>query len=397
MLTELGGLPSTLTFAALGAAWWVWALASLAALPLAMTLVNLLHFRKAPSSQPEQALPPVSVLIPARNEADGIEACVRSALVNTGIDFEVVVLDDHSDDGTPAIVKRIADEDPRVTLHAAPPLPPGWNGKQHACLALSRLASHDRLMWIDADVRLAPGALRRAVAFHERSGAPLVSGFPRQAAVTWLEKLVVPLIQVVLLGYLPMGPMRRMKSPGLGAGCGQMFLARRREYEALGGHAAVRRSMHDGVTLPRAFRLAGHATDLFDASDLASCRMYDSAATVWRGFAKNATEGMAGPAAIGPWTALLIGGWVAAWLVLAGWLSGLWTLTATEATTLKLAAAANLVTALTVAVKCRQSRLGAALAPLGVLVLVSIQWYALGRKLLGVPATWRGRAYAAGQ
>lgn len=391
MLTEI--------LSSLAASWWVWVIAALAALPLLMALANLPRFRKAPergASDGGAALPPVSLLIPARNEAAGIEACVRSALANEGIDFEVLVLDDHSTDATPAIVRRLADEDPRVKLHAAPPLPEHFNGKQHACLALSRLASHERLMWIDADVRLAPDALRRAVAFQKDSGAPLVSGFPRQETRTWLEKLVTPMIQVVLLGYLPMGPMRRMISPGLGAGCGQMFLARREPYESIGGHGAVRHSMHDGVTLPRAFRKAGLMTDLFDASDVASCRMYDSARAVWQGFAKNATEGMASPGAIGVWSVLLLGGWVAPWLALAAWMLGVLGMSPAEAAALKLAGAANLATAVVVSLKCHQSRLGAALSPVGMAILVAIQWYALGRKLLGGRATWRGRSYAAG-
>ena len=276
-------------------------------------------------------------------------------------------------------------------------MPEGWNGKQHACHALSRLARHDRLLWIDADVHLAADALRRTLAFQEHSGAPLVSGFPRQTAVTWMEKLIVPLIQVVLVGYLPMGQMRRMKSPGLGAGCGQMFLAQRKAYEAIGGHGAVRRSMHDGVTLPRAFRKAGFMTDLFDASDLASCRMYDSARSVWRGFAKNATEGMASPGAIVVWSVLLLGGWVLPWITLGAWFAGGLTLHTAEAWLIKVAVAANLLTALIVALKCRQSVVGAVFVPIGMTLLMAIQWYALGRKLLGVPSTWRGRAYAAGQ
>lgn len=392
---------------------WVWALAGLALLPLVMTVVNLTHFRKAPRPRSTtedrvrgepapgegeaRSLPPVSVLIPARDEANGIEACVRSVLSNTGVGFEVIVLDDHSTDGTAGVVHQIAQQDDRVRLHAAPRLPEGWNGKQHACLALSRLARHDRLLWIDADVRLEADALRRTLAFQEHSGAALVSGFPRQTAVTWMEKLIVPLIQQVLIGYLPMGPMRRMNSPGLGAGCGQMFLAERKAYEAVGGHGAVRRSMHDGVTLPRAFRKAGFMTDLFDASDLASCRMYDSARTVWRGFAKNATEGMASPGAIVVWSVALLGGWVLTWLTLGAWLAGGVTLDKPESWLIKIAAAANLVTPLIVMLKCRQSLVAAIFSPVGVTLLVAIQWYALGRKLLGVPSTWRGRAYAAGQ
>src|SRR5262249_58521809 len=98
--------------------------------------------------------------------------------------------------------------------------------------------------------------------------------------------------------------------PALGAGCGCVCVARRAAYEAVGGHAAVRASLHDGITLPRAFRRAGRRTDLCDATDLAVCRMYRSGRELWFGLAKNAREGLAHPRAIVPWTLLLLGGQV---------------------------------------------------------------------------------------
>jgi len=85
--------------------------------------------------------------------------------------------------------------------------------------------------------------------------------------------------------------MRRSQHPAYAAGCGQLFLARRSAYEAVGGHAVIRASLHDGITLPRAFRAAGFWTDLCDMTEIATCRMYRSAGEVWRGLAKNATEG----------------------------------------------------------------------------------------------------------
>jgi len=382
--------------------WWGWSLLVLAGLPFVMVVMNALLFGKAPKTNRanRDELPGISILIPARNEEAGIAHCVRSALASEGVTFEVIVLDDHSTDATASLVEAIAAEDDRVRLETAPALPEGWNGKQHACLALSGLAKFDRLLWIDADVQLDSDAVRRALLFQEKSKAPLVSGFPRQTTVTWLEHWVTPLIPVVLMAYLPMLFMRLSKSPGFGAGCGQMFLAQRDVYESLGGHEAVKTSMHDGVTLPRAFRVSGHMTDFFDASDCVSCRMYDSAPAVWNGFAKNATEGMAGTVAIWPWTILLIGGWVMPWLVLIGTLlgklAGLWQVSQTMLSVLVIACAMSLCASLLVMFKCRQSWISGLCRPMGMLVLVAIQWYALTRKWRGGKATWRGRAYAAG-
>src|SRR5204862_2615144 len=145
-----------------------------------------------------------SVLIPARNEELGIAAAIRSVLASQNVELEVIVLDDASTDRTADIVRALATEDPRVRLEPAPPLPSGWCGKQHACFALSKLARYPVLTFLDADVRLTPDALARMAALLDRSGAALVSGFPRQETGTFLEKLVIPLINWLLSCYLPM-------------------------------------------------------------------------------------------------------------------------------------------------------------------------------------------------
>ena len=375
---------------------WLAAIAFfLALLPAAMTITNIVQFRPPRKPEPGAPRPRVSLLIPARNEANSIEAAVTSALASEGVELEVVVLDDGSTDDTAAIVRRLAEADPRVRLHAAPPLPGGWCGKQHACWTLSKLATHDVLVWIDADVRLAPDALTLAAAYLDESDAPLVSGFPQQETLTPMEQLVVPLMHAVLLGYLPVYEMRRSLHPAFGAGCGQFFVARRAAYFKAGGHAAIRRSLHDGVTLPRAFRAAGFKTDLFDATDLATCRMYRTAGEVWRGFAKNATEGMATEGGIGVWTLLLLGGHVLPYVLLAAAALGA-VEDAHSLTTRWIVSAAGLsfCTSLLVMWRFRQTWTSGLLRPIGVAVLVAIQWYALGRKLLGRPSGWKGRAYA---
>ena len=191
-----------------------------------------------------------------------------------------------------------------------PPLPPGWAGKQHACYSGASVASHPILLFIDCDVRLAPDAVAAMCGFLTGSGAPLVSGFPRERTSTAGEALLIPLIHVLLLGYLPIFEMRRSAQPSLGAGCGQIMLADAAIYRRTGGHAMIRRSWHDGLQLPRAFRRAGYRTDIFDASGVAECRMYRGFAETWRGFSKNAREGMATAVALPIWTVLLGGGLV---------------------------------------------------------------------------------------
>lgn len=360
-----------------------WIALALALLPLAMCILNMALYRAPPRRTVPGAA--VSILIPARNEEATIAGAVLAALTQPGVELEVIVLDDHSTDATAAIVQRLAARDPRVRLAAAPPLPPGWSGKQHACHVLGTLARHPVLLFQDADVRLEPNAVGRMAACLRGSRAGLVSGFPRQVTGTLGEALVIPMIHVLLLGYLPMPGLRFTAHPGFGAACGQLMLMDRDAYAAVGGHAAIRTSLHDGVTLPRAFRRAGYRTDLFDATGLARCRMYRGFGQVWAGFSKNATEGMATPVALPVWTVLLFGGHLVPWLLLAvdpGLLPAL-------------AAGAGPALRLLLAVRYRQSLVGALLHPVGVAVMLAIQWTALVRSAVGRPSVWRGRAYPA--
>jgi hypothetical protein len=350
----------------------------LAVVPAILYWINIWLYRPPPSSKAETSA--VSVLVPARNEEHVIAATVESALASRGIDLEVIVLNDHSDDRTSAIVQEIAARDGRMRLIESEPLPKGWCGKQFACHQLARQARHDLLLFVDADVRLALDTASRLCGFLQQSGADLVSGVPRQETVTLLEKLLIPLIHFLLLGYLPLAAMRWFRSPAFGAGCGQIFLARRSAYEKARGHAAVKSSRHDGVTLPRAFRRAGFGTDLCDVTDLATCRMYRSARELWLGLAKNAGEGLGSLWGIVPWTVILLGGQVAPFaLLLVDPMAGM------------AAIAAGYSMRLHAAARFQQSRLSVVVHPLGIIVLLTIQWWALACRWIGRPIPWKNR------
>ncbi len=338
----------------------------------------------------------VSVLIPARNEEAVIASALNSLLASRGVAIEVVVLDDGSTDCTAAIVREFAARDPRVRLEFSPPLPSGWNGKQHACHTLAQLARFPVLCFIDADVRLVPEAVATMSAFMVRSGSHLVSGFPRQETETFLEWLLLPLIHFVLLSYLPLSVMRTSPGPGLAAGCGQFLMAQREAYEKTGGHAQIRTTMHDGLLLPTLFRRHGFHTDLADLTHLATCRMYHNAAEVWRGLAKNATEGMAAPARIVPFTMLLFCGQILPTLLALSLVVSPSAYSPVARTCILLSLAASFLPRLYSVWKYRQPLFSALLHPLGVGVLLILQWYALLRKLSGQPVRWKERAYHMG-
>jgi hypothetical protein len=199
-----------------------------------------------------------------------------------------------------------------------------------------------------------------------------------------------------LLSYLPLAGMRALPVPRFAAGCGQFLMVRRDAYRKSGGHSQIRTTMHDGLLLPQLFRRHGLRTDIADLTHLATCRMYHNAAEVWRGLAKNATEGMATPARILPFTLLLFCGQVLP-LLLALSLAVAPASYGTHARTLIVVAlAASFVPRLLSVWKYRQSLLSALLHPLGVTLLLVLQWYALLRKLAGQQVTWKERAYRMG-
>lgn len=364
----------------------------LASIPAVNIVWNLWLYRPAPehnSIRSASAAEPIaSILIPARDEEENIAAALAAARANRQLELEILVMDDHSQDRTAEIVSAIEAQDERVHLLRTPALPRGWCGKQHACAQLAKRAKGEYLIFVDADVRLAADAVGRMIRFVEESGCDLASGIPRQITGSLVEKLVVPLIHFVLLGFLPMAGMRGFSGAAWAAGCGQLFIARREAYKMAGGHGGIRESRHDGLMLPRLFRGVSLKTDLFDATDLATCRMYHSDDEVLVGFAKNATEGMASPVAILPWTTVLIGGQVLPLVLLVLSLGVAGTLAIEIAL---LGTALVYIPRLLLAARFRQSLSGAVLHPLGVLIVIGIQWFALWRVGVGAPLAWKER------
>ncbi len=328
---------------------------------------------------------PISVLVPARNEEKNLAKLFKSLEHQEACRFEVLILDDNSEDATLALAQAQSAKDPRFKVLSAPELPPGWAGKQHACHLLSKAAVYEHWLFVDADVTFTdPQALARISQHLEESPSAMLSAIPRQQTQSWAERSIIPLIHLVLLGFLPFWEMRRNTLPALGAACGQMVAVKARCYRKVGGHGAVRHRLHDATALAAHFRIQGYLTDLFDATSIASCRMYQSPQDVFSGFAKNATEGMAQPRLLPLWTFLLLGANV---LPLVMWLLKPSSIAAA------LALACNLWVYLSLMKRYRQDLSGALTRPAGVLLFIAIQWVALIGKWLGWKATWKGRSY----
>lgn len=277
----------------------------LLSLSLLTMLANLFVFRSlAPAPIPQDA-PRVSVLVPARNEAINIEACVGSLLLQDYPNYEVIVLDDHSDDGTGVMVERLFAAHPAVktTLLRGTQLPEGWTGKGWACHQLAAAASGEFLFFTDADTTHAPGLLAAAVGRARSTGASLLSAWPRFLTGTIGEMLVVPTIAMIgmtmvnhwLVTVLQRWPgIARRLGPkitgALGGANGQFMFFTRAAYERIGGHAAVKAHVVEDVALGReiASRM-GEGMRLIncDSVRFSTVRMYRSFGESWAGFSKN--------------------------------------------------------------------------------------------------------------
>lgn len=231
--------------------------------------------------------PDVSILVPARNEEDNIEACVRSLLAQQYPNFEVRVLDDHSTDSTWQILQQLAAENGRLTILKGNPLPADWLGKHWACHQLAQSATADLLLFTDADTRHHPLTLQNSVTALITEKADLLTAMPFEEVVTWGEKLVVPIIPWSIFSFVPLALANRLKYSALSATIGQFMLFRHEAYLKIGGYQAVRHHAVDDLALGRRLKAHGLPWRLVDAGHYIRCRMYHNFKQVFQGLSKN--------------------------------------------------------------------------------------------------------------
>lgn len=353
-----------------------------------------------PADAPTSA-PRVSIVLPARNEAVNIAACVRSICASTWPDLELIVVNDHSTDGTGDLARAAANGDPRVRVIDAPDLPAGWFGKQWACHSGAHVATGSLLLFTDADTRHAPDLVTRMVRLRARRGAELLSVAGRQEMETVWERAVQPSVFVMLLArYGGAKQLEQATSAHAVVANGQCFMLSRAAYDALGGHAAVRAYVAEDVMMAQAVHAHGGRVSIgFGVAQLRT-RMYEGLGPLIRGWRKNLYAGgrhAVGGGALGrllyPFVLLSFPLWVAgpvvallvaAPVVLLGgdgtsWLA--WSLVASAAT----------FAAFVIANRANgDSAWRAMLAPLGGVVLLAICLQAIVR---GDRVEWKGRAY----
>jgi chlorobactene glucosyltransferase len=250
--------------------------------------MRFLRWVRRQAALPAAQLPRVSVLIPARNEAGTITACVTSLLDQQYTDVEIIVLDDGSTDGTGQMLDALSARHPRLrVLHTCDDPPPGWTGKNFACHRLAAQASGDWLLFTDADTLHAPDSILQGITAATSLDTALVSAMPHQRTESWSEHILVSFI----VDFLPLiaVDLRALwrGSSGQTVANGQYLLVNARRYRATGGHTAIRSALIDDFALARQFRARGFSVALVDGTHMLSCRMYRRASAVWDGFSKN--------------------------------------------------------------------------------------------------------------
>jgi chlorobactene glucosyltransferase len=262
----------------------------LAALPWAAPFAGMPRLASAEPNikdRPPEGGIPLSVVIPARNEAHQIETVVRSVLASTYVPLEVLVVDDRSTDDTAAVVERLAREDRRLRLVRGEPLPAGWYGKPWACRQGARAATGDILVFTDADTAHDPALLAHAVSFLRFAQADLLTLAPRQLIVSFWERLIMPQIWVVLGTRYHPSTVNRATAPRDVVANGQFMMFPRASYEAMGTHELVKGEVVEDLAFAQHAVRQGRRLRFAFANTLMTTRMYRSLGELVEGWSKN--------------------------------------------------------------------------------------------------------------
>jgi chlorobactene glucosyltransferase len=248
--------------------------------------------RELPEREPNRA-PSVTVVVPARNEVRNIETCVRSISAQDYPVFDIVVVDDRSDDGTGAIARELSPgRATSLRVLEGEDLPSGWLGKPWACWQGALAATGALLLFTDADTTHEPELLARAVTAMEEDDAQLLTVTGRQLMLTFWERLIQPQVFfAMLMRYYDLEGMLRRGRWRSAIANGQYMLFRREAYEALGGHEAVKGEVVEDLALAQRIVRSGRRLSMRRAETSLSTRMYRSLAELVRGWSKNIVIG----------------------------------------------------------------------------------------------------------
>ena len=224
----------------------------------------------------------MSVIVPARNEEVCLGSCLQSLVAQTGVRFEIIVVDDGSTDRT----REIAESFPEARVISPGPLVRGWSGKNNALVAGASQARGEWFLFTDADTVHPPGSLAASLAEAHQQKAALLSYSPEQEVHGFWEKAVMPVIFAELASSYRPSEVNNPASAAAAAN-GQYILISREAYEAVGGHAAVGANLLEDVALARAVKASGRRIFFRYGGDAVRTRMYRSFAQLKEGWTKN--------------------------------------------------------------------------------------------------------------
>ncbi|MDB5127534.1 glycosyltransferase family 2 protein [Mucilaginibacter sp.] len=229
----------------------------------------------------------ISILIPARNEADNILILLQSIYEQDYQNYEVITLDDHSTDNTYALCETFAREHSNFKVIKGNTLPADWLGKNYACYQLAEQATGAYYLFLDADEQVYKGLFNSAIHRMNLRSLSLLSLFTNQDMRTTGEKMVVPLMHYILLNLLPLRLVYLIKSAAVAAASGQFMLFNAEDYKKYQWHLLAKNKVVEDVVVMKLVKAAKLNGEALLANGMISCRMYKGYNEAIDGFGKN--------------------------------------------------------------------------------------------------------------
>ncbi len=234
--------------------------------------------------------PMVSVILPTRNESERVEGCIKSLKNQTYPNFEVIIVDD-STDNTIEIIRNLIGDDNRFRIVKQEKLPEGWIGKSYAMQQGSKLARGKWLLMVDADIEIHPDTIAKAVSYAEKENVELVSLIPHLVCRSFWEKVVQPIVGGLVLFVCPPFLVNSTKSK-LALAMGAFILIKKDAFERVGGYKKIRDKITDDVEISRLLKREGYGVRLLNGQDMMHVRMYRNLKEIWEGWGKNIFLGL---------------------------------------------------------------------------------------------------------
>ena len=230
--------------------------------------------------------PRLSVLVPACNEAEHIEAAVRSLLAQDYPDLELILINDRSSDQTSEIIDQLAQQDKRIKTIHIEKLPAGWLGKVHALYQGKQQATGDWLLITDADIYYAPGLLRKAVAYSIQKGIDHLALMPNVRLNSFWLEVAISTFGLLFLLTTRATQVNKTESKAI-IGVGAFNLVRRETFDKTPGFEWLRLEVVDDVGVGFMLHQAGGQTHFALADKDLSLTWYDSISAMFQGLEKN--------------------------------------------------------------------------------------------------------------